>query len=104
MIVSYEGISIILQPDELTEKIEKGQINEIIAILQDKKLNTTEAKHETLKTFDLPKNEPICYTSIFQDNDYSSMVNDSLAAAQALPNTLQAKYNISNPIAEPQIT
>ena len=93
--------NILLQQDFLIDKIEQGKIEDIVKEIKEKEDNN-KAKEQIIKKFDLPKDEPIQYTRIFQNNDVMGVVPWTLLFSEALEQELQKKYKIN--ATDPKIT
>jgi hypothetical protein len=100
--ISNNEWHIFLLLDFLIERIDQENMQSIIEEIKQKKNNTTEEKNNILKNFDLPKNETIQYTRIFQDNDPWNTVWSTMLSSLALQQQLQTWYKIN--ASEPQIT
>ena len=99
--VSNKKGHVFLTLDYLIERMEHEDIQSIIKEIDQEAQNSTKEKNKMLKKFDLPKDEPIQYTRIFQNND-AGFVPWTLLASQALEQELQKSYQIN--AADPQIT
>ncbi|MCX6823649.1 MAG: hypothetical protein NT085_00780 [candidate division SR1 bacterium] len=98
--VTYGTGSILLEPHFLIEKIEHEDIQSIVEEIEQKEKNTTKEKNNILKNFDLPKDEPIQYTRIFQNNDGMGLVGGILGFSEAIAQELEKNYpkiKTSNP-------
>jgi len=67
--VSNKKGHVFLTLDYLIERMEHEDIQSIIKEIDQEAQNSTKEKNKMLKKFDLPKDEPIQYTRIFQNND-----------------------------------
>lgn len=92
---------IFLTLDHIKELIEHEDFQRIIDEIHTTVQNSTKEKKQFLRDFDLPKNEPIQYMRIFQNND-NNIIPGTFLFSQALEQQLETSYMLNT--SQPQIT